>query len=300
MMYYSFNKYLQEKFGQKVQRLSLDAGFNCPNLDGSLSRDGCIYCNNLGFGHYAKTNLSLKEQIKESMEFYNKKGIKKFIAYFQTFTNTYSDLKTLKERFSVIEDFKEIVGLFISTRPDCVDEEKLKLISSYMDRYLVWIEYGLQTTHNHLLKIINRNHTYEDFLKVLDITRKYKINVGVHIILGLPSSAYKDVIEDAERLSSLDIQGIKFHILHVLKDTKLEKLYNENKIKLLSKEEYVKLICDFLERIPPNFVILRLISSASKDYLIAPTWINNKLLVINKIEEEFKKRKTHQGYYCKK
>ena len=294
--FFSFNQYLCKKFGQRVQRLSIDANFLCPNLDGTLSSQGCIYCNNKAFAPFARSDKSIKEQISQSIEFYKKRlGVNKFIAYFQAFSNTYGDIGELKEKYDIIRQFPEIVGLFISTRPDCINEEKIKLISSYKDDYLVWIEYGLQTTHNRLLKMINRNHSYEDFLKALQLTRSYGINVGVHIILGLPTQEYAEIIEDAKRLAKLDIQGIKFHILHVLKDTALEKMYYNKEVKLLSEDEYVHAVCDFLEQISSSVVILRLISDAPDKYLIAPKWINNKQRVIGKIKEELISRNTRQG-----
>lgn len=297
--FYSFNRYLRDKFGQRVQKISLDAGFGCPNIDGNLSTDGCVYCNNKGFGKYARLGKSVEEQIEDSITFYGQRlGVKKFIAYFQSFTNTYADLEILKEKYDLIRKYPQIVALFISTRPDCINEEKIKLIADYQEDYLVWIEYGLQTTHNRILNLINRNHTYEDFLSALDLTRRYKINVGIHLILGLPSLTYGDMLVDIERIASLDIQGIKFHVLHVLKDTKLEELYRKGEINLLSQKEYIGIICDFLERLPKSLVILRLVSSALGDYLIAPLWMNDKHRVLEGIRKELEKRGTYQGYYA--
>lgn len=295
MKYYSFNKYLREKFGKRVQRISINAGFGCPNLDGRLSKKGCIYCNNRGFSRYAGINKSVREQIEESIDFYQtKRGIKKFIAYFQSFTNTYAHIDVLRDVYGIIKDYPSIKGLFISTRPDCIDDDKLRLIASFQNEYLVWIEYGLQSTDNKILKYINRNHTYEDFLYALELTRKYRINVGVHLILGLEGQDYN---KEAKNISRLDIQGIKFHVLHVLKNTELEKMYLCGQVRLLKKDEYVNIICDFLELLPPNMVVLRLVSDAFSDYLVAPSWINDKLEVIRDIDEEFKKRDTAQGYY---
>jgi radical SAM protein (TIGR01212 family) len=299
--YYSFNQYLQKKFGQRVQRISIDAGFGCPNLDGTFSQKGCIYCNNKGFGVYAESHKPIEEQITESIDFYKRRiGAEKFILYFQSFSNTHADAKILRQKYDIIKRFSQIVGLFISTRPDCIDEEKLKLIADYKKNYLVWIEYGVQTTHDYLLDLLNRNHTYKDFLVTLDLTRKYGIDVGIHLILGLPSATEKEMIQDAERISCLDIQGVKFHVLHVLRGTALEEMYNKGALELLTERKYVKIICDFLERIPQHFVILRLISDAPPDYLIAPLWINDKNKVLNEIKKEFQNRKTHQGYYLTK
>jgi hypothetical protein len=296
--FYSFNQYLRSIFKERVHRISIDAGFSCPNRDGRLSDKGCIYCNNKGFGVFVGEDKSIEEQIKTSIEFYEKKlKVKKFIAYFQSFTNTYAGLEELERRYSIIKEFPQIVGLFISTRPDCIDKEKLKLISSYKKDYLVWIEYGLQTTHNHLLKEMNRNHTYEDFLSALELTKKFEINVGVHIILGLPSATYEDMIEDARKISQLALSGIKFHVLHILRDTPLEELYQKKKVNLLQEKDYIKIICDFLEIVPPDLVVLRLVSSAHPSYLVAPLWINKRNEIIEKIRKELENRNTYQGYF---
>ena len=294
--FYSFNEYLKNIFGERVQRISINAGFRCPNIDGTLSSDGCIYCNNKSFGIYIDSNKSIEDQIMDSIAFYKKRlGANKFIAYFQSFSNTYSNLKTLRRTYDIIKKFPEIVGLFISTRPDSVDEEKIRLISEYQKKYLVWIEYGLQTTHDKILKLINRNHTYQDFLGALDLTRKYKINVGIHMILGLPFMTHDDMILDAERIAKLDVQGVKFHVLKAVKGTKLEDLYHKNKISVLSKEDYIRLVCDFLERLPGSAVILRIISSSSPEYLIAPLWVTQKAQIIDEIKKELQRRKTFQG-----
>ncbi|MCQ9204923.1 MAG: TIGR01212 family radical SAM protein [Omnitrophica bacterium] len=297
--FYTFNRYLRGIFGERVQRISLDAGFDCPNLDGTLDENGCIYCNNKAFARYCGYKKPLEEQISESIKFYSKKlGVKKYIAYFQSFSNTYAEVYQLRQRYEVIRKFPQIVGLSISTRPDCVDEDKLKFISGYNKDYLVWIEYGLQTTNNYILEKINRCHTYEDFLKAYLLTRKYKINVGVHLILGLPSATYKVMMEDARRISELDIQGLKFHLLHVLVGSKLEELYKQKEVELMSLKEYVRLVCDFLERIPPKVAILRLVSTASRDYLLAPFWMNDKVKVIEEIKKELHKRNSYQGDFC--
>ena len=294
--YASFNTYLKEHFHERVHRISLTAGFSCPNYDGEQNREGCIYCNNKAFSVFSKDELPLEEQIRQSIAFYKtRKKIHTFIAYFQSYTNTYSDIETLKKNYEVIRQFPEIKGLSISTRPDCVDEEKIRMIAEYSRDYMVWMEYGVQTTHNRLLKRVNRNHTFEDFLNALDLTRKYGISAGVHMILGLPDATYDDIIKDAETLSKLDIQGIKFHVLHVLKGSPLEKEYAEGKITHLTQEQYVCYVCDYLERIPSDWVIFRLVSSADREYLVAPHWINNRNEIIEAINQEFMKRGTRQG-----
>lgn len=294
--YYSFNQYLRERFNERVHRLSINAEFQCPNLNGEIDSLGCIYCNNKGFSHFTHEPVSIEAQIEQSIKFYEKKiGVKKFIAYFQAFTNTYAPIEELRVKYEKIRKFPQIVGLFISTRPDCVDQDKIKLINDYQKDYLVWVEYGLQTTHNHILETINRNHTYEDFLNAYQLSKKYNLNVGVHLIIGLPLQTYADMLEDISRLKNLGVNGIKFHLLHVLKNTELEKQYLQGKIKLLDENEYVKIICDLIERLPKTTVIFRLVSSADDKYLVAPKWINQRGQVIEKIRSELEKRNTCQG-----
>ncbi|MBL7071030.1 MAG: TIGR01212 family radical SAM protein [Candidatus Omnitrophica bacterium] len=294
--YYSFNDYLKGKFGERVQRLSLNAGFTCPNKDGKISEEGCIYCNDKGFSHFANTGLSLDDQIRQSIDHVKKRyNAKKFIAYFQNATNTYAPLNRLKDAYDTIKEYPDIIGLYISTRPDCVDEKKLDLIKSYSDDYDTWIEYGLQTSHERTLKFINRGHAYHDFVRASEMAAERNIKVAAHVILGLPGETKDDMLKTAEKIAKLPVSGIKFHILHVLKDTKLRQLYEDSNIHLMQKSEYVQTICDFLEIISPECVIFRLISDASDDVLVAPKWINQKAEVIGAVNEEFKKRKTKQG-----
>ena len=294
--FYSFNTYLRDKFGRRVQRLSLNAGFTCPTRDGKVSKDGCIYCNDKGFSHFAGTRLSLERQIQESMDFARKRyKAQKFIAYFQNATNTYAPLPELKKAYDVIRGFPDVIGLYISTRPDCVNEKILDLIASYSKDYDVWIEYGLQSVHDRTLKFINRGHAYHDFVKAVKMTAPRHIKVGAHIILGLPGETKEDMLKTAEKLIGLSVAGIKFHMLHVLKNTKLEEYYKKGKIKLLTFREYVETVCDFLEHVSPEHVIFRVVSDAKDDFLVAPKWINRKSEVISAVNEEFKKRGTRQG-----
>ncbi|MEN3014340.1 MAG: TIGR01212 family radical SAM protein [Endomicrobiia bacterium] len=296
-LYYSFNNYLQEIFKERVHRISINAAFGCPNLDGTISNKGCIFCNNSGFAENVDNNLSVEQQIKNTLEFFSSykrfRNIRKFIAYFQAYSNTYATLEKLKQTYDIIKKFPQIVGLFISTRPDCIDEEKLKLINSYTDSYLVWIEYGMQTSNNDILKWLNRGHSFEDFVLAVELTKKFsRIKVAAHIILGLPG---QDVVKEAHAVKNLKLNGVKLHLLHVLKGTYLEKLYSENKISLLNKDQYVKYVCDFLENIPSDVVILRLISTAKKNYLVAPLWMNDRFSIIEEVKDELKSRNSFQG-----
>jgi len=298
MRYNSFNNYLRSKFGERVHRISIDAGFRCPNLDGTLSRQGCIFCNNKAFSRFTNCPpLPIEEQIEKSIKYYSKRfKAKKFIAYFQSFSNTYAEADFLEKQYSVIRKFKDIVGLSISTRPDCIDDKKLDVIESFSKDYSVFIEYGLQTIHDKSLKLINRNHTFKDFEKAVKLTSARKnIDIGVHIVLGLPGETKEDMLDSARVLSKMPLWGVKFHCLHVVKGTALEDIYEEKKIKLLSEDEYVDILINFLEIIPKDWVVLRLVSDADWDLLIKPLWVNDKHRILKKIEEEFEKRGVCQG-----
>ena len=296
--YYSFSSYLRKKFKSRVQRISLNAGLNCPNRDGTLGVRGCYFCNEKGFANFDDPRISLDEQIQTSLSFFKKRfKADKFIAYFQNASNTYAPVKKLRAIYDRIKKYPEFVGLFISTRPDCIDEEKLDMISSYKDKYDVWIEYGLQTIHDRTLEFVNRGHTFRHFQDAIELTAKRNIKTAAHVILGLPHETRQDMLQTAKAIAELGVCGVKLHTFHVLKDTEFARVHEQGGISLLSEEEYVKIACDFLERLSPECVIMRLVSNAKEDVLIAPLWINRKQEVLRKIEEEFKKRKTRQGFF---
>jgi hypothetical protein len=299
MDYFSFNRYLQKKFGQRVQKISLDAGFDCPNLDGTLSRDGCIFCNNQAFSHFSKNHLPLMQQVRQSIDYMSHRyRVNKFIAYFQARSSTYADLKNLKQHYDIIRQFPQIVGLAISTRPDCIDREKLKLINSYGRDYEVYLEYGLQSANDVTLDKINRNHHWRQFREAVEMGVDYKnIKIAVHLILGLPQETKEDLLNTAGKISQLPLWGVKLHLLHVVKNTVLADIYKRGQLKLLSRREYVDWLVSFLEVIPPDWVILRLVPSADRELLIAPHWINNKQKVLSAINQEFQRRDTYQGVY---
>ncbi len=295
MYYYAFNRYLKDKFSAKVWKVSLNAGFGCPNKNGVIDSKGCVFCNEEAFSRLAGSKLSLQEQLEEGIGFAREKGVEKFIVYFQNGTSTNAPIEELKRTYDVIKSCEDIVGLSISTRPDCVDDAKIGLISEYVDSYDVWIEYGLQTVHNKTLKKINRRHTFDQSAWAIEKTARKGVNVGVHVILGLPGETRRDMINTAKVISGLPVNGVKFHILHVLKDTHLARLYDKNRIKLLDQGEYIDIACDFLENLRKDIVILRLISDAKRDVLIGPEWMNSKLNVMQGIEREFSVRGTGQG-----
>lgn len=280
-----YNDYLRKKYGCKVYRVAIDAGFTCPNRDGTKSVEGCIYCNSKGSrASYVSKKDSVRDQISARIKLLkNTKNAKKFIAYFQAFTNTYAPVDKLKGLYDQVLGFDDIVGISIGTRPDTIDKEKLGLISSYKSGYEVWIEYGLQSIHNKTLKLINRGHAFADFLQAVRITRQFEIPVCAHVILGLPGETKEDMIETAKTLRGLKIDGIKIHVLHVLKGSKVEELYNEGNIKLLEQDEYVDLVIFFLKHLHPDTIIQRLTGQGSMEDHVAPDWALDKIGTINKI-----------------
>ncbi len=295
--YYSFNQYLRKTFGVRVHRLSLDAGFSCPNLDGTLSAQGCTFCNNKAFSRYTNKKKPIRQQIEESIRFAKARyKAKKFIAYFQSFTNTYDDIKNLAEKYNQIKGIKDIVGISISTRPDCIDKEKLNLLAGFAKEHKVYIEYGLQSIYDKTLKKINRKHDFNTFKQAIELTKNYKdIHPAAHIILGLPGETKTEMLETAKTLAKMPLWGLKIHCLHVVKDTLLEKEYRQKKIKLLSQSNYLDILIDFLRLTPKEYVILRLVSNANPKELIAPKWLNQKNKVLNDLDKILNEKQTWQG-----
>jgi len=296
-LYNDYNSYLKKRHGCRVYRIALDARFSCPNRDGTKGSGGCIYCNEEGSrASYVDKNASIAEQLRLRIQYLRaKRGAKKFIAYFQAFTNTYGPIDRLKSAYDQIVGFDDIVGLSIGTRPDAVDRDKLELIASYKDRYEVWIEYGLQSAHDRTLRILHRGHDVRDFLNAVGLTKKFAIPICVHLIIGLPNETREEQIETARKISALKIDGVKIHLLHVLKGSRLEEEYREGKIRILEQDEYVELVCDFLENLSPEILIHRLTGEGPKESHIAPLWALDKLGTINKIREELKRRGSFQG-----
>jgi len=287
MYYNSFNNYLKKQFGEKVRKIGINANFRCPKRDSS----GCIFCNELAFSEFAETKLSLKEQIEHG----KRAGCGKYIAYFQNATGTNANLEDLKKAYDFIKECPEIVGLSISTRPDCIDEEKLDLIAGYTDSFDVWVEYGMQTIHDKTLEFLKRGHTHQDTVKAIKMTAKRGIKVGVHVILGIPGETRQEMMKTAEEISKMPVSGVKLHVFHVLKNTELEEMYKEGKVSILEQDEYVSLVCDFIEHLDKRQIILRAVSDARVEYLVAPKWLEDKLDTLIRINAKFKERGTHQG-----
>ena len=251
--YNQFSAYLKNKFGAKVYKITLDAGFSCPNRDGTISTGGCIFCDDGGSFSQAHSNLlSIEDQVKVGAKtLHDRFKAEKFMAYFQAYSNTYKPVNELEKIYKSSLTHPDIVGLSVGTRPDCVDDDKLNLISDISKDYYTWIEYGLQSIHDKTLKKINRGHDYDCFLRAYEKTKEKGINVCVHVIFGLWETR-EEILQTAQELARLGVDGVKIHMLCALKDTKLAQLYEAKKFDFMSEEEYVNLVCDFLEILPPE------------------------------------------------
>ena len=294
--YHTLNYYYQKKYGCKVFKVSLNAHFSCPNIDGTKGYGGCIYCAH-GSGEYYEDDTDLLTQFKEVKEVLHKKWPKaKYIGYFQANTNTYAPLSELKEKYELILKQDNVVGLNIATRPDSISDEVLDYLEELNKRTDLVIELGLQTIHDKTAKLINRGSTLEEFENCLKKLNHRNINVVVHIINGLPYETKEMMIETAKYLSNKKILGIKIHMLHILKDTNLFKLYLKENFHILTKDEYVDIVCDQLEYLDEKIVINRITGDPDKDELIEPTWLTKKFGVLNDIDKELKRRDTYQGF----
>lgn len=294
--YNQYSAHLKQKFGTKVYKITIDAGFSCPNRDGSLSHNGCIFCDDGGSFSQAHSNqLSIEEQILAGVETLSTRfKAKKFMSYFQAFSNTYKPVNELEQIYNASLKHPDIVGLSIGTRPDCVDDDKLKLISSYTQDYYTWLEYGLQSCHDKTLSWINRGHDYDCFLKAYEKTKNYGINICLHLILGL-NETYEEMIETIQKVAALEPEGVKIHMLCALEGTKIANLYNNGELSFMSEDDYINLCCDYLEYLPPQTTIHRLAGNGLKKNLVAPRWLGKKLDALNKIDRELIRRNSWQG-----
>ncbi len=295
--YVTFNEHLRERFGEKVFKVSLDGGFTCPNRDGTLGRKGCIYCSERGSGDFAgRQELSIHDQFSEVKERMKKKWPKaKYLAYFQAFTNTYAPIERLRELYEDSLKQEGVVGLSISTRPDCLSDEVINYLEELNQRTYLWVELGLQSIHDRTLEFIGRGHDYEQFLRGLERLHSRGIRVCAHIILGLPGESKEEMMETASAVADLPLQGLKIHLLHVLKGTPLAAFYQVHPFELMTKEDYVSLVVDILEILPPQMIIHRLTGDGPPDDLIGPLWSRKKWEVLNAIDAKLIERDTWQG-----
>lgn len=295
--YRKYSHYLREKYGARVHRLPLQAGFYCPNRDGRLSTRGCIFCDIYGSGPTTFNPPPIREQIKQGIEWARKRyGAKYFIAYFQAFTNTYNRPEILRERLKEALPFEEVVEISLGTRPDCLPEPILDVLEEISQQKELWVEIGLESAHLKSLSWMRRGHTLADFIDAVLRTKKRKgIKIGAHVIIGVPGESRMEIVETARILSSLPIDAVKIHPLHVLKKTDLEKLYKAGKLKLLSMESFVSLAVDFIEHLREDIILMRISGERTRELFVAPEWALKKQKVLQKIEREFEKRGTHQG-----
>lgn len=295
--YHTLNYFYKNKFGIKVFKVSLNGGFSCPNLDGRIGYGGCIYCSKSGSGEFGGDKEdSLEEQFLKMKKVVNKKHIPcKYIGYFQARTNTYASLDVLKEKYECILKQDDVIGLNIATRCDAISDDCLDYLEELSKRTFLTIELGLQTIHEKTSILINRCHSLKQFEDMVIKLRKRNINVCVHIINGLPYETEEMMLDTVRYLNKLDIQGIKIHMLYIIKDTVIDTMYKKERFKILSKEEYIDIIIKQLELLRPEIVINRITSDPDKETLVEPRWLVDKCQLLNDIDKEMKRRNTYQG-----
>lgn len=297
--YYDLKSYWRNLFGCTVHKLQIDAGFTCPNRDGHVATGGCIYCD----GRASKLRQagplpSVAEQILSGKKYYSPAATR-FVAYFQTFTNTYAPVEKLKALYDEALAQDDVIGLSIGTRPDCMGPDVVDLLAGYAKNYHVWIELGLQSMHDRTLKFINRGHNYRQFLNAVNALAGKGLNICVHIIIGLPGESDEDVHATARALAALPVNGIKIHSLLALDGTLMGEMYKQGSIPMITKEKYAELTADVLELLPPEVVVQRLTADGYRDIFLAPAWAANKLEVLNAINKEMDRRNSYQSKYFK-
>jgi len=297
----AYSNYFRKLFGERVQKLSIDAGFSCPNRDGNKGRGGCTYCNNDAFNpSYCEPSKSVEQQIREGMEFhawrYKKPG--RYLAYFQPYSNTYAPLKELKAIYDQALKFPEIAGLVIGTRPDCIDEEKLAYFAALAKTHYVIIEYGIESCYDKTLERINRGHTFAESKAAIEMTAAAGLKTGAHLIFGLPGERREEMMAEAKILSELPLNNIKFHQLQIIKGTKMERQYKEDPsgFSFFGLDEYISFIVDFIEQLNPQFIIERFAGEVPPRFQAGPGWglIRNEQIV-EQVEAELERRKSYQG-----
>ena len=295
--YHTLNDFLRNKFGEKVYKISLDGGFSCPNRDGKAGFGGCTFCSSKGSGDYAGERVkSISEQfedVKHMMEKKWKNG--KYIAYFQAYTNTYAPVEVLREKYEEAIQKEGVVALAIATRPDCLDDDVLDLLEEMNKKVYTWVELGLQTIHEESAQNFNRGYSLDVFDEAVKNLRNRNIDVVVHTIFGLPGESAEDILETVDYVVNKPIQGVKFHLLHLMKGTRMVKDYESGKLEFLSQQDYIDLLCKAICRTPKNIVIHRLTGDAPRSLLIGPMWSLKKWEVLNDIDRTMEERDLYQG-----
>jgi uncharacterized protein len=295
--YNAFGRHMKDLYGETVYKVNVDAGFTCPNRDGTVAAGGCIYCNNASFRPSECTSAkSVRSQIDNGIPYLRSRyQANKFIVYFQPYTNTYASVDTLEQLYREALDYPEVVGLAIGTRPDCVDEEKIALLENLAKDYFILVEYGLQSIYDRTLEFINRGHSYECFRKAIDLTSGRGIKIGAHIILGFPTETREEMLAMADELSALPIEFLKIHQLQIVKGTTLEGIYSKNPFPVFGYQEWIEILADFLERLSPDVVLQRLFASSPDEILIAPVWNKTRYELLKDLDEYIERRGSWQG-----
>lgn len=297
LLYYQYNFYLRKRFGERVQKVSLDAKFTCPNVDGSVTTGGCTFCDNRSFSPSRRMpKLSIADQLADGIKRLKYRyDVDKFLAYFQPATNTYAPVERLRPLYESAFSDPRVVGMAIGTRPDCVPDDVLDLLQEFAAKSYLSVEYGLQTMHNRSLDWMNRGHHYDVFLDAMERSRGRGFEICVHVILGLPGESREDMLATARELARLDVDAIKIHNLYVVKNTELADQYEAGKVELQSREDYIETVVDILEIMSPRCLVERISGEAPPQYFIAPSWVLDKSALRTAIENEFRRRGTKQG-----
>jgi radical SAM protein (TIGR01212 family) len=293
----SYNKWLKEKFGERVYKVIVDAGFTCPNRDGTVAVGGCAYCNNNSFRPPSAIKTDpIRDQVREGIEYIRKRfHANKFIIYFQPFSNTYADTNYLRELYTDAIDHPEVVGLAIGTRPDCVDAEKVAMIDEIAQRTFVSLEFGVESIYDDTLRRVNRGHDYGAFLRAMDLVRGRSIHIGAHLILGFPWETRDQWLAMADEMSRVGIDALKIHHLHIVRGTALGAEFMRRPFRVLEYQEYLDLLCEFIERLDRRIIIERLFGEAPFGLLVAPNWRRNKNDLVRDIQHIFEERNVRQG-----
>ncbi len=297
--YYSFARFLLQRYGERVSKISIDAGWTCPNRDGRCGTDGCLFCRVDSFSkRESLQQIPVAQQVARGMQRGRQKGVNKFIVYFQASTNTYAPVEVLRPVFLQAASFPGVVGVSIATRPDCLGEELMPLLTELAERVDVWVEVGLQSVHDRTLQLVRRGHTYADFEQAVQRLARLPVRVCVHLMLGLPGEDHAMMMETADRLAQLPVHELKLHPMLVLKDTAAERLYREGAFRALELDEYVDVLIDFLARTPADRVLQRVTAEAPAELLIAPLWPLHKARVYSALRQAMKRRDACQGQLC--
>ena len=299
--YHSWNYALRQQFGEKIFKVPIDGGFDCPNRDGTVAHGGCTFCSVSGSGDMiVAPEDPLPIQFQKEIDMMHQKWpcVAQYIVYFQNFTNTHAPLAVIKERFEQVVNLPGVVGLSIGTRPDCLPDDVVEYLAELNERLYLWVELGLQTTYEQTSELINRAHSYQTYLDGVAKLRKHNIRVCTHLINGLPGETYEMMMENVKRtILDSDIQGIKLHLLHLMRNTRMLRDYHEGRLRLLGFKEYVDIICDQLELIPQDIIIHRLTGDAPFESIVGPMWSLKKWEVLNAIDQEMLRRDSYQGKF---